>query len=87
MGMTAALKARQVAEFTRVVPRHRDAGGGQALDFRLPVKAGRGPQAAYELIRRKVPTMEKDRELHRDIEAVCELIDSGELLAAVQAAV
>jgi histidine ammonia-lyase len=30
--------------------------------------------------------MEKDREIHRDIEAVCELIDSGKLTEAVRSA-
>jgi hypothetical protein len=30
--------------------------------------------------------MEEDREIHRDIEAVSALIDSGELLAAAHAA-
>ena len=86
MGMTAALKARQVAEFTRTCLAIELLVAAQALDYRQPVKPGRGAQAAYELIRSKVPTMEKDRELHRDIEAVSELIDSGELLAAVRAA-
>ncbi|HEX5751668.1 MAG TPA: histidine ammonia-lyase [Archangium sp.] len=86
MGMTAALKGRQVADFTRTCLAIEILVASQALDFRLPVKAGRGPRAAHELVRSRVPTMEKDRELHRDIEAVCELIDSGELLRVVRAA-
>lgn len=86
MGMTAALKGRQVAEFTRTCLAIELLVASQALDFRLPVKAGRGPRAAHELVRSRVPTMEKDRELHRDIEAVSQLIDSGELLRAVRGA-
>jgi histidine ammonia-lyase len=86
MGMTAALKARQVSEFTRSCLAIEMLVAAQALDYRQPVKAGRGAQAAYELIRRRVPTMEKDREVHRDIETVSQLIDSGELLAVVRAA-
>ncbi|OJT17571.1 histidine ammonia-lyase [Archangium sp. Cb G35] len=86
MGMTAALKGRQVADFTRTCLAIEILVASQALDFRLPVKAGRGPRAAHELVRSRVPTMEKDREIHRDIEAVCELIDSGELFRVVRAA-
>jgi hypothetical protein len=86
MGMTAALKARQISEFTRSCLAIELLVAAQALDYRQPVKAGRGAQAAYELIRGRVPTMEKDREVHLDIEKVSQLIDSGELLAAVRAA-
>jgi histidine ammonia-lyase len=86
MGMTAALKARQISEFTRSCLAIELLVAAQALDYRQPVKAGRGAQAAYELIRTRVPTMERDREVHRDIEKVSQLIDSGELLAAVHAA-
>jgi histidine ammonia-lyase len=86
MGMTAALKGRQVADFTRTCLAIEILVASQALDYRLPVKAGRGPRAAHDLVRSRVPTMEKDRELHRDIEAVCQLIDSGELLRVVRAA-
>jgi histidine ammonia-lyase len=84
MGMTAALKGRQVAEHARSCLAIEVLVAAQALDFRLPVKPGRGPRAAWELVRSRVPSMEKDRELHKDIQAVCELIDSGELVAAVR---
>ncbi len=86
MGMTAALKGRQVSDFTRTCLAIEILVASQALDYRLPTKAGRGPRAAHELVRSRVPTMEKDREIHRDIEAVCELIDSGELLEVVRSA-
>lgn len=86
MGMTAALKARQVAEFVRTCLAVELLVAAQALDMRLPVKAGRGARAAHELIRSRVPHLDADRELHRDITAVSQLIDSGELLEAVRAA-
>lgn len=86
MGMTAALKGRQVAEFTRSCLAIELMVAAQALDHRLPVKAGKGPRAAHELIRSKVATLDRDREIHRDIAAVSALIDSGELLEAVRAA-
>ncbi|NMO22893.1 histidine ammonia-lyase [Pyxidicoccus fallax] len=86
MGMTAALKGRQVSDFTRSCLAIEVLCAAQALDFRLPVKPGKGALAAYELVRSKVPHMDRDRELHKDIEAVSQLIDSGELLATVRSA-
>lgn len=86
MGMTAALKARQVVENVRSVLAIELLVAAQALDMRKPLRAGRGAQAAWELIRSEVPYMQSDRELHRDIEAVARMIDDGRLLAAVEAA-
>ncbi len=86
MGMTAALKARQVVEHVRSVLAIELLVAAQALDMRRPLKAGRGPQAAFELIRSEVPYMKDDRELHLDIEAVGRMLDDGRLLAAVEAA-
>ena len=86
MGMTAALKARQVVEFTRSCLAVEVLVAAQALDFRKPLRAGRGVAAAHAAVRQVVPSMEEDREIHRDIEAVSALIASGELLAAAHAA-
>ncbi|HET6981662.1 MAG TPA: aromatic amino acid lyase, partial [Myxococcaceae bacterium] len=86
MGMTAALKARQVVEFTRSCLAVEVLVAAQALDFRKQLRAGRGVAAAHAAVRRVVPSMEEDREIHRDIEAVSALIDSGALLAAAHAA-
>ena len=83
MGMTAALKARQVAEHTSTCLAIELLVAAQAIDLRLPVKAGRGVRAAHARIRSRVPFMDRDRELHTDIKAVQELIDSGELMNAV----
>jgi histidine ammonia-lyase len=86
MGMTAALKARQVAEHVRYVLAIELLVASQALDFRAPVKPGKGARAAHELIRSRVPHMDADRELHKDIAAVAALIDSGEILSTVRRA-
>jgi histidine ammonia-lyase len=86
MGMTAALKARQVAENARTCLAIEVLTAAQALDFRRPVKPGRGARAAYEMVRAHIPTMEKDRPLYTDIDLLQRLIDSGELLGAVRRA-
>jgi histidine ammonia-lyase len=85
MGMTAALKARQIVEHTRACLAIELLAAAQAIDMRLPLKAGRGVRAAHQLIRSRVPTMDADRELHLDIESVQRLIETGELLKVVSA--
>lgn len=79
MGMGAALKCRSVAEHLRTVLAIELLIGAQALETRQPLKAGRGAQTAYQAVRSVVPAMREDRELHKDITAVCQLIDSGTL--------
>ena len=74
MGMTAALKARTVVENARSGLAIELLVAAQALDLRLPLQPGVGVQAAYRVIRSRVPHMSEDRELHRDIAAVREMI-------------
>jgi histidine ammonia-lyase len=49
--------------------------------------AGRGTREAYRVIRRHVPYMEADRELYKDMETMVNVLRSGEILDAVEAAV
>jgi histidine ammonia-lyase len=86
MGMTAALKAAQVAEFTRTCLAIEMLVAAQALDLRAPLRPGRGVHAAHQLIRKHVPTLDQDREVHRDVATVSALIDSGDLQRAARAA-
>ena len=74
MGMTAALKARTVVENAASGLAIELLVAAQALDLRLPLKPGVGVQAAHAVIRRRVPHMSEDRELHRDIAVVRELL-------------
>jgi histidine ammonia-lyase len=86
MGMTAALKARAAVDLAANVAAVELLVAAQAIDFRAPHAPGRGARAAHAQIRKHVPFMEQDRELHKDISAVRALVDSGELLAAVRGA-
>jgi histidine ammonia-lyase len=85
MGMTAALKARTVVENARTGLAIELLCAAQALDLRRPLKAGLGAQAAYDAIRARVPHMENDRELHKDIVAVRELLPEIERAARTAA--
>ena len=51
------------------------------------LKPGTGTGAAYEAIRSLVPYLEKDREIHLDMEKAVSLIKSGKLVDKVEAAV
>ena len=70
MGMTAALKARTAVENALSGIAIELLVAAQALDLRAPLKAGDGAAAAHGVIRRRIPHMDEDRELHRDIAAV-----------------
>ncbi|HET9596507.1 MAG TPA: histidine ammonia-lyase [Anaeromyxobacteraceae bacterium] len=79
MGMTAALKARQVVENVRTCLAIELLVAAQAIDLRRPLRPARRVAEAHERLRAAVPTLDGDRELHRDVEAVCRLVDEGAL--------
>ncbi len=79
MGMTAALKARQVLENVRACLAIEMLVAAQALDLRLPLRPGPRVAEAHRRIRAVVPHLDGDRELHRDVQAVCRLVDEGSL--------
>lgn len=55
-----------------------------ALEFRRPLRSGRGTQAAYDAAREVVAPLETDRVQAPDIEAARGLIRSGRLTAATR---
>jgi histidine ammonia-lyase len=79
MGMTAALKARQVVENVRTCLAIELLVAAQALDLRAPLRPAREVAEAHRRIRAAVPRLDEDRELYKDIEAVCRLVDEGQL--------
>ena len=79
MGMTAALKARQVVENVRTCLAIELLVAAQAIDLRAPLRPAAKVAEAHARIRSAVPHLDEDRELHRDIEAVCRLVDDGAL--------
>jgi histidine ammonia-lyase len=85
MGSISATKAAKVVEHLRLVLAIEIMVAAQGLDYRLPLTAGAGARAAHAVVRTKVPTLEADRELHYDINAVAELVRSRALLESVQA--
>jgi histidine ammonia-lyase len=83
MGPIAARHARAIAANTGRILAMEALMAAQALDFRLradpQARMGRGTRAAYDLVRERVPFIEKDEYLHPHILAVEGLVSSGKL--------
>ena len=87
MGMTTALKTRQVLDNAQAVLAIELMAGAQAVDFRRPLKPSRGVQAAYDVVRKHVARLEEDRPVFDDINRLKKVVESGEVVAAVEKAV
>jgi histidine ammonia-lyase len=87
MGMTTTLKAKQIQKNAYAVLAIEMMAAAQAMDFRRPLKAGKGAEAAYEVIRKNVEFLDEDRPLYDDINRMAALVESGEILDAVEKAV
>jgi len=86
MGVTAARKARQILRNTEYVLAIEWLCAAQGREFHPELRAGKGARAAYRCLRGAVKHVSSDRYLRPDIERAHELLSSGELVAAVQAA-
>jgi histidine ammonia-lyase len=86
MGMNTAIKNGQILDNAYGVLGIEFMGAAQALDFR-EFAPGKGVTAAKEVIRKYVAHLDIDRPLHVDHNRMKELVKSGEILEAVEAAV
>ncbi len=77
MGMTAALKFREIVDNLEHVVAVELLCAAQALEFRRPLRAGAGVEQAYGLVRARVPKLEEDRPLASDIAAIAAAIREG----------
>ena len=87
MGMTTAIKTRQIIDNAQAVVAIELLAGAQALDFKKPIRPGVGVQAAYDVVRRHVKHLEEDRPLFTDINNLSAVVKSGEVLDEVEKAV
>ena len=86
MGMNTALKNRQILENAYGVLGIEFMAAAQALDFR-DFTPGKGVRAAKAVIRKHVDHLDVDRPLFPDHNAMAALVESGEILDAVEAEV
>lgn len=87
MGAWGARKALQVVENAERVLAVEALCAAQALDFRRPLKAGRGVEAAYATLRRRIAHRADDVSFEADLDAAYDLVRSGGLANAAEAEV
>jgi histidine ammonia-lyase len=87
MGSISARKLVQVVENVKRSLAIELLAAAQGIDQRAPLKPSIGVAAAWAAIRSRVPTLDDDRPLYADIEAVTALIDDGSLKTAVEDAI
>jgi len=86
MGAHACRKLLTVLANVRYVLAVELLAAAQGLDFRAPLRPGKGAAAAHRHLRSRVPHLGADRYLKPDIEAVHRAVVDGSLLAAVEEA-
>ncbi|MFZ1918012.1 MAG: histidine ammonia-lyase [Terriglobales bacterium] len=84
MGMTTAIKTRQIIENAWAVLAIELMAAAQAFDLRAPVKPSPATQAAYEAIRQHVKRLDDDRPLYDDINTLTKVVKEGQVLAAAE---
>jgi len=78
MGMTAATKLRSVVTNAEYVLAIELLAAAEGLEYRTPLKPGRGVRRAYELVRAHAPRLTRDRALSPDIERLAAAVREGE---------
>jgi histidine ammonia-lyase len=77
MGMTGALKLRRIVENAERVVGVELMCAAQALEFRRPLKSSAAVEGAYAAVRSVVPSLEEDRVLSGDMEAMAQAVRRG----------
>src|SRR5262245_13702148 len=78
MGMTSALKLRSIVDLAENLLAIELLAAAEGLEYRRPLKAGRGVERAYAAVRKVAPPLTQDRALSSDIAAVAEAIPRGD---------
>jgi histidine ammonia-lyase len=86
MATTAARKAAEVLVNLTDILSLELLDAVQGLEFLRPLAAGKGTEAAYRLVRERVPFLVADRPMTPDLDAVRELVTGGRLVREVEAA-
>ena len=84
MGGYSAYKGRQILENTERVVAIEMLNAAQGMDFRKPLKAGRGTAAAYKAFRKEIPFYEKDQFMQPLMLKSLELIKDHTIVDAVE---
>ncbi len=85
MGSISALKLLSVLRNVEHVLAVEFLTAAQALDFRAPLKPGKGVQLAHEMLRKQINHAHKDYEVRNDLEICSGILRRGELASYVEA--
>lgn len=85
MGSISALKLLSVMKNVERVLAVELLCATQALDFRAPLKPGRGVHVAYEMLRRQMGHAQQDYEVRNDLDLCANMLRTGELAFTVEA--
>ena len=77
MGVHAADKLARIVDNVRNVLAIELLCAAQGVDLRAPHRPGPALDAAHAALRTRVPTLDTDRVVHRDVETVRALLDDG----------
>ena len=77
MGLTAALKFRQVVRNAEHILAIELMCAAQGLEYLKPLKPGRGVESAYRKLRRMVAPLAEDRALAADIAVLAAAVQGG----------
>lgn len=86
MGVVAAWKAQRVVENAANVVALEYMCAAQGLDFRRPLRPGRGSGAAYSVVRSRIKRLVRDRVLAPDVLRIRRLMDEARIRGAVKEA-
>src|SRR5881227_468442 len=78
MGMTSALKFRAIVDLAESLFAIELLAAAEGLEYRRPLKAGRGVERAFAALRKIAPQLTQDRALAGDIARVAEAIRRGD---------
>ena len=77
MGMTSALKLRKIVDNLEIILSVELMCAAQGLEYRKPLKPGRGVQNAFETVRKSISPLDADRPLSEDIANLTKLVQSS----------
>lgn len=85
MGTIAAWKARLIVENVRKVVAIEMIAAAQGLDF-IPLTSSPAMEKVRSVLRKKIPPLEEDRSMTREIEHVAEMLSQGIFVEAAESA-
>lgn len=84
MGSISALKLLPVLKNVERVLAVELLCATQALDFRAPLKPGKGVHVAHEMLRRQIGHAQHDYEVRNDLDLCADILRTGDLATAVE---